>query len=86
MGIPANVKWKQLEMLSSAPKSAAKTSSSIFWTLFGAIASAGAAVLAMSQALTSTLQKCQEGMGKIANDLNKPASVKAQNVASEKDE
>ena len=73
-------------MLSSASTSAAKTSSSIFWTLFNAIASAGAAVLAMSQALTSTMQKCQVGMEKLARDMNNPAPTISQNVAPKKDE
>jgi hypothetical protein len=60
-------------MLSSASTSAAKTSQSIFWTLFGAIQSVGAAVLVMSQALTTTMENCQKGMQKIAEDL-KPRS------------
>ena len=56
-------------MQSSASTTVGKTSQSIFWTLFGAIQNAGAAVLAMSQALTSTMQKCQQGMEKIAKDM-----------------
>jgi len=51
-----------------------KTSQSIFCTLFGAIQSVGAAVLAMSQALTSTMQKCQAGMQKIARDMARTES------------
>jgi hypothetical protein len=58
-------------MQSPASTTVGKTSQSIFWTLFGAIQSAGAAVLAMSQALTSTMQKCQAGMEKIAKDMKK---------------
>ena len=73
-------------MQSPASTTVGNRSRSIFWTLFGAIQSAGAAVLAMSQALTSTMQKCQAGMEKIARDMNNPASVDSQNVASEKDE
>ena len=68
-------------MQSPASTTVGKTSQSIFWTLFRAIQNAGAVVLAMSQALTSTLQKCQEGMGKIAKDMTNPASVNSQNVA-----
>ena len=56
-------------MQSTASTTVGNRSRSIFWTLFGAIQSAGAAVLAMSQALTSTMQKCQAGMEKIAKDM-----------------
>ena len=73
-------------MQSSASTTVGKTSQSIFWTLFGAIQNAGAAVLAMSQALTSTMQKCQAGMEKIAKDMNNPASVNSQNVAPKKED
>ena len=73
-------------MQSLASTTVGNRSRSIFWTLFGAIQSAGAAVLAMSQALTSTLQKCQEGMGKIAKDMTNPAPTISQNVAPKKDE
>jgi hypothetical protein len=73
-------------MQSPASTTVGKTSQSIFWTLFGAIQNAGAVVLAMSQALTSTMQKCQAGMEKIARDLNKPAPTISQNVAPKKDE
>ena len=60
-------------MLSRASTGAAKTSQSIFWTLFSAIQSAGAAVLVMSKALTTTMEKCQAGMEKLAKDLkNRP--------------
>ena len=73
-------------MLSRASTGAAKTSQSIFWTLFSAIQSVGKSVLAMSQALTSTMQKCQAGMEKIAKDMTNPAPVKTQNVAANKKE
>jgi hypothetical protein len=86
MGIPAKVKWKHLKMQSPVSTTVGKTSRSIFWTLFGAIQSAGAAVLAMSQALTSTTQKCLAGMEKIAKDMNNPASVKKQNVGPKKED
>ena len=73
-------------MQSSASTTVGKTSQSIFWTLFNAIRSAGAAVLAMSQALTSTMQKCQVGMEKLAKDMTNPAPVKPQNVAPKKED
>ena len=73
-------------MQSPASTTVGQRSHGLFWTLFHAIQSAGAAVLAMSKALTSTMQKCQAGMEKIARDMNNPASVDSQNVASEKDE
>ena len=60
-------------MLSSASTSAAKTSQSIFWTLFRAIHNVGKIVHVMSQALTTTMENCQKGMQKIAEDL-KPRS------------
>ena len=63
-------------MQSPASTTVGKTSRSIFWTLFGAIQSAGAAVLAMSQALTSTMQKCQAGMEKIAKDMKAHTEIK----------
>ena len=86
MGTPGKVKWRQLKMQSPASTTVGNRSRSIFWTLFGAIQSAGAAVLAMSQALTSTMQKCQVGMEKLAKDMNKPAPINSQNVAPKKDE
>ena len=73
-------------MRSPASTTVGNRSRSIFWTLFGAIQSAGAAVLAMSQALTSTMQKCQVGMEKLARDMNNPAPTISQNVAPKKDE
>ena len=61
-------------MQSPASTTVGNRSRSIFWTLFGAIQSAGAAVLAMSQALTSTMQKCQAGMEKIRKDMKKTSA------------
>ena len=86
MGIPAKVKWKHLKMQSPVSTTVGKTSRSIFWTLFGAIQSAAAAVLAMSQALTSTMQRCQVGMEKIARDMTNPAPTISQNVAPKKED
>ena len=73
-------------MQSSASTTVGQRSHGLFWTLFGAIQSAGAAVLAMSQALTSTMQKCQVGMEKLARDMNNPAPVISQNVAQKKED
>ena len=73
-------------MQSPASTTVVKTSRSIFWTLFSAIQSVGGAVLAMSVAVTSTMQKCQAGMEKIAKDMNNPASVSSQNVAPKKED
>ena len=73
-------------MRSTVSTAAGNRSRSIFWTLFNVIQNAGAAVLAMSQALTSTMQKCQAGMEKIAKDMNNPAPTISQNAANKKED
>ena len=73
-------------MQSPASTTVGPRSRGLFWTLFNAIRSAGAAVLAMSQALTSTMQKCQAGMEKIAKDMNNPAPTISQNAANKKED
>jgi hypothetical protein len=86
MGTPGKVKWRQLKMQSPASTTVGKTSRSIFWTLFSAIQSVGKSVLAMSQALTSTMQKCQAGMEKIAKDMTNPAPTISQNAGLKKED
>ena len=73
-------------MQSPASTTVGNRSRSIFWTLFNAIQSVGGAVLAMSVAVTSTMQKCQVGMEKLAKDMTNPAPVKPQNVAPKKED
>ena len=73
-------------MRSTASATVGNRSRSIFWTLFNVIQNVGGAVLAISNQLTSTMQKCLVGMEKLANDLNKPAPVNSQNVAPKKED
>ena len=68
-------------MQSTASTTVGNRSRSIFWTVFSVMQNVAGAVVAMSQAITSSMQKCQVGMEKLARDMNKPASVNSQNVA-----
>ena len=61
-------------MQSPASTTVGQRSHGLFWTLFNAIRNVGDVVLAMSQALTSTMQKCQAGMDKIAKDMKKTSA------------